>query len=212
MWSCERFSAPSRMYGKGRWKNSTSPHQSSMHMGSLCPRYGCIQDLCWVQVVAPQCSNYLDAWETGIHRTYSVSGQVSNLLPLPASHGHAGCGLLSYWNPSCLQLLLTALICRQLGFNRKLLISPAYDSVWVLQKPTEHRVNVCTYLILGMYSSQLGRSWLTCTQEVLWCMILLRKAAVEVRLVFLAFDSLGGGQFNSCAWLVWNAWMLLMLS
>jgi hypothetical protein len=56
-----------------------------------------------------------------------------------------------------------------------------------------------------MYSSQLGRSWLTCTQEVLWCMILLRKAAVEVRLVFLAFDSLGGGRFDSCAWLVWNA-------
>jgi hypothetical protein len=211
MWSCERFSAPSRMYGKGRWKNSTSPHQSSMHMGSLCPRYGCIQDLCWVQVVAPQCSNYLDAWEISIRSTYSASGQVSNLSPLPASHGHTRCGLLSYWKPSCLQLLLTALICSQLGFNRKLLISPAYDSVWVLQNTTEHRVNVCTYLILGMYFSQLGRSWLTCTQEVLWC-ILLHKAAVEVRLVFLALDSLGGGWFDSCAWLVWNAWMLLMIS
>jgi starch synthase len=47
-----------------------------MHMGSLQhARCGCIQDLCWVQVVAPRYSNYLDAWETGIHKRYNVSGQ-----------------------------------------------------------------------------------------------------------------------------------------
>jgi hypothetical protein len=53
-------------------------------------------------------------------------------------------------------------------------------------------VNVGSDLILGIYSSQLGRSWSTCMQEVLRRMILLCKAAVEVRLLFLAFDSPGG--------------------
>ncbi len=53
-------------------------------------------------------------------------------------------------------------------------------------------VNVGSDLILGIYSSQPGRSWLTCMQEVLRRMILLCKAAVEVRLLFLAFDSPGG--------------------
>jgi len=68
------------MYGKGRRNNSTSPDQSSMHMGSLQhARCGCIQDLCWVQVVAPRYSNYVDAWETGIHKRYNVAGQVSDL-------------------------------------------------------------------------------------------------------------------------------------
>jgi hypothetical protein len=51
-----------------------------MHMGSLQhARCGCIQDLYWVQVVAPQYSNYLDAWETGVHKRYNVSGQVTDL-------------------------------------------------------------------------------------------------------------------------------------
>jgi hypothetical protein len=54
------------------------------------------------------------------------------------------------------------------------------------------KVNVGTNFILGIYSFQLGRSWLMCMQEVLRGMILLCKAAVEVRLLFLAFDSSGG--------------------
>jgi hypothetical protein len=60
-------------------------------------------------------------------------------------------------------------------------------------------VNVGTDFILGIYSFQLGRSWLMCMQEVLRCMILLCKAAVEVRLLFLAFDKLRWGWSESCA-------------
>ncbi len=39
----------------------------------------CIQDLWCVQVVAPRYSSYADAWETGIHKIYNVSGQVSEV-------------------------------------------------------------------------------------------------------------------------------------
>ncbi len=39
--------------------------------------------------MAPQYTNYADAWETGIRNIYNVSGQVIRISAISASHGHA---------------------------------------------------------------------------------------------------------------------------
>ncbi|CAK9275792.1 unnamed protein product [Sphagnum jensenii] len=67
-----------------------------------------IRVLFWEQVVAPQYTNYADAWETGIWKIYNVSGQVPCSIPYRGvCYGHSNLVFIaSDWHPALLPIYL----------------------------------------------------------------------------------------------------------